>query len=96
MECPHAAARGTRVGTMWREDYARDATMNAPLTAIEVTGPVDEGEWLRAAAYNLAFDFMHDTEEDIYSWNDGTAFVEEGEGLPHRTEPATSRESCPA
>lgn len=34
----------------------------------------DESEWLRAAANNPAFDFLHDPAEDIYNRDDGKAF----------------------
>jgi hypothetical protein len=37
----------------------------------------DESEWLRAAAYNPAFDFLKDSEEDIYSLDDGKPFHDE-------------------
>lgn len=37
----------------------------------------DEGEWLRAAARNPAFDFLNETEEDIYSLHDGEVFRDE-------------------
>ncbi|HYE74299.1 MAG TPA: hypothetical protein VEF04_13255 [Blastocatellia bacterium] len=30
-----------------------------------------EGEWLQAASKNEAFDFLKDTDEDIYSLTDG-------------------------
>ena len=32
---------------------------------------VSESEWLQAAAKNEAFDFLNDSEEDIYSLTDG-------------------------
>jgi hypothetical protein len=34
----------------------------------------DETEWLEAASGNPAFDFLKDSEEDIYSENDGKPF----------------------
>jgi hypothetical protein len=34
----------------------------------------DESEWLQAASRNPAFDFLKDSEEDIYSENDGKPF----------------------
>ena len=34
----------------------------------------DEREWLRAAAHNPAFAFLHDAEEDIYTIADGKPF----------------------
>lgn len=37
----------------------------------------DETEWLRAAAHNPAFDFLKDSEEDIYSLADGEPFRDE-------------------
>jgi uncharacterized protein YuzE len=35
---------------------------------------IDEQEWLRAAARNSAFDFVNDSDEDIYTLNDGKPF----------------------
>lgn len=32
---------------------------------------IHEAEWLQAASKNEAFDFLNDTEEDIYSLADG-------------------------
>lgn len=42
------------------------------LYSIEEEG--DEIEWLQAAARNPAFDYLNDTEEDIYSLADGAPF----------------------
>lgn len=39
---------------------------------------IDEQEWLRAAASNPAFDFLHDPREDIYTLTDGEPFRDEG------------------
>jgi len=36
-----------------------------------------ETEWLRAAAANSVFDFLGDSEEDIYSLSDGKPFNDE-------------------
>lgn len=38
----------------------------------------EEREWLRAAASNPAFDFLKDTEEDIYTPEDGRPFGDQG------------------
>ena len=38
---------------------------------------IDETEWLKAAAHNPAFDFLNDSEEDIYSLTDGKPFNDE-------------------
>jgi hypothetical protein len=35
---------------------------------------IGEHTWLRAAAANPAFDFLHDTEEEIYTLADGKPF----------------------
>ena len=35
---------------------------------------IDEATWLRTAAKNPAFDFLHDPAEDIYSPDDGKPF----------------------
>ncbi len=47
----------------------------AACRAIETTGIVDddfdEPEWLEAASVNPSFGFLNDSEEDIYSENDG-------------------------
>lgn len=37
-------------------------------------GEWDEAEWLRAAARNPAFDFLRNSQEDIYSPTDGKPF----------------------
>jgi len=39
---------------------------------------IGEKEWLKAAADNPAFDFLKDTEEDIYSIGDGQPFNDQG------------------
>ena len=39
---------------------------------------IDEVEWLRAAAANLAFDFLKEPEEDIYTLADGRSFYDQG------------------
>jgi len=39
---------------------------------------INETEWLQAAAANPAFDFLKDTEEDIYTLSDGRPFYDEG------------------
>jgi hypothetical protein len=39
---------------------------------------ITEDEWLRAAAANAAFDFLHNPAEDIYSLDDGKPFHDEG------------------
>ena len=37
---------------------------------------IDEEEWLRAAAANPAFDFLKESEEDIYTLTDGRPFYD--------------------
>ncbi|MBI3761080.1 MAG: hypothetical protein HY260_04355 [Chloroflexi bacterium] len=37
----------------------------------------DETEWLRAAVSNPAFDFLNDSQEDIYTLADGKPFHDE-------------------
>jgi hypothetical protein len=39
---------------------------------------IDEMEWLRAAAANPAFDFLRESEEDIYTLADGRPFHDQG------------------
>jgi hypothetical protein len=39
---------------------------------------IDEKEWLRTAAANLAFDFLKEPEEDIYTLADGKPFHDQG------------------
>ena len=39
---------------------------------------IGESEWLRSAAANPAFAFLHDPREDIYSPTDGRPFSDEG------------------
>lgn len=39
---------------------------------------INEGEWLRAAAGNPAFDFLKDPVEDIYTLADGKPFYDQG------------------
>jgi hypothetical protein len=38
----------------------------------------DEKEWLRAGASNPAFDFLRDSEEDVYTLTDGEPFRDQG------------------
>lgn len=37
-------------------------------------GDWDEQEWLKSAARNPAFDYLHDPSEDIYTADDGEIF----------------------
>ena len=39
---------------------------------------ITEDEWLRVAAANAAFDFLHNPAEDIYTLDDGKPFHDEG------------------
>ncbi len=39
---------------------------------------IDDKGWLRAATTNPAFDFLKDTEEDIYTPADGRPFHDQG------------------
>lgn len=39
---------------------------------------MDETEWLRSAAANPAFDFLKESEEDIYTLADGRPFHDQG------------------
>ncbi|HEX9870179.1 MAG TPA: hypothetical protein VGC99_16615 [Candidatus Tectomicrobia bacterium] len=39
---------------------------------------IDEKEWLQAAASNPAFDFLKESEEDIYTLADGNPFDDKG------------------
>jgi hypothetical protein len=39
---------------------------------------IDEMEWLKAAASNPVFAFLHDPEEDIYTLEDGKPLDDEG------------------
>ena len=56
--------------------------MSGPLRVrVIVLYPVDdqwdETEWLQSAARNLAFDFLNDPTEDVYSLADGEPFRDE-------------------
>jgi hypothetical protein len=83
--------------------------METPMTAVEMSGIVDENnqlrlegslpikgpkrvrvivltsendefteaEWLKAASRNIAFDFLNDPAEDVYTRNDGQPFHDE-------------------
>ncbi|HZY43055.1 MAG TPA: hypothetical protein VFF59_13775 [Anaerolineae bacterium] len=56
---------------------AQGKAMRAPMTAVELTGMIDEpgeSEWLYAAARNPAFAFLHEPQEDIYTLDDGQPF----------------------
>ncbi len=69
-------------------DEQHELHLDAPLP---ITGPsrvriiilfpeqpdIDEGEWLKAAETNPAFDFLKEAREDIYTLNDGKPFSEE-------------------
>ena len=48
------------------------------LVPAEPGDDAEEGEWLRAAAGNPAFDFLKDPEEDIYTPADGRPFSDQG------------------
>lgn len=39
---------------------------------------IDEKVWARAAAENLAFEFLKDSSEDIYTLSDGKPFGDKG------------------
>ena len=39
---------------------------------------IDEQTWLSAASKSSAFDFLKDTEEDIYTLSDGKPFDDKG------------------
>lgn len=43
----------------------------------EESEDIEESEWLRVAASNPAFDFLKDSEEDIYTIADGVPFRDE-------------------
>jgi hypothetical protein len=51
--------------------------MEPTLTAIEMAGEWNEGEWLYAASVSPAFDFLRDPEEDIYRLTDGEPYHDE-------------------
>lgn len=38
----------------------------------------EDSDWLRAAAANPAFDFLRDPEEDVYTYDDGRPFGDQG------------------
>ncbi|MDO8726521.1 MAG: hypothetical protein Q7J35_10680 [Candidatus Methanoperedens sp.] len=48
--------------------------MDIKVKAIEITGTIDEKEWLDAVTSNPAFDFLKEPEEDIYTSEDGRPF----------------------
>jgi len=50
--------------------------MEVPMTTIEMTGTVDEAEWLKTSVNNPAFEYLCDPEEDIYTISDGKPFYE--------------------
>ena len=41
---------------------------------VQEDSDLDERTWFHAAASNPAFAFLHDSEEDVYSLNDGDPF----------------------
>ena len=51
----------------------KDAQVRVIVLVEEVNDLSDE-DWLQAATQNPAFDFLHDSEEDIYSVSDGKPF----------------------
>jgi hypothetical protein len=77
------------VEIMGRVDSEGQLHLDEPLTAI-TPGPVrvillapedediDERDWLKAAARNPIFDFLKDSEEDVYTISDGKPFDDEG------------------
>ncbi len=46
----------------------------SPLT--EITEEMSEMEWLKASLSNSAFEYLRDSEEDIYTIHDGKPFIE--------------------
>jgi len=73
------------IETTGRLDDQRHITLDEPLPEIYAEqvkvivlipeeDAISEGAWLRAAAKNPAFAFLHEAEEDIYSLEDGKAF----------------------
>jgi hypothetical protein len=46
----------------------------SPLT--EITEDWDEKEWLKSSLNNPSFQYLQDSEEDIYTINDGKPFYE--------------------
>jgi hypothetical protein len=50
------------------EDLEQDITANR---ALDLRRAIDLNNWLRAAASNPVFNFLHDPEEDIYTLNHG-------------------------
>ena len=47
--------------------WPADESIDEMLEIIQSWRDLDETEWLQAAASNLAFQFLHDPSEDIYS-----------------------------
>ncbi|HZG37303.1 MAG TPA: hypothetical protein VEZ50_01365 [Nodosilinea sp.] len=44
------------------------------IVLVEEANDLSDDDWLKAATQNPAFDFLHDSEEDIYSVSDGKPF----------------------
>jgi len=66
-------------------DHQNQITLDEPLPVAEPTRiriiifmpddvDIDEMTWLRSASVNPAFDFLKDSEEDIYTLEDGRPF----------------------
>ncbi len=52
--------------------------LNKNYTLLSDQTDIDEGEWIRAAANNPAFDFLKEPKEDIYTLTDGKPFHDQG------------------
>jgi hypothetical protein len=44
------------------------------IVLLPIDDQISEAEWLKAAAKNPAFEFLHDAAEDIYTLDDGKPF----------------------
>lgn len=44
------------------------------IVLVEEANDLSDDDWLKAATQNPAFDFLHASEEDIYSVSDGKPF----------------------
>lgn len=75
MKAYELPATVTANGSLTWPDFQLDpALKDALVEETKDDGEITDDEWVRSAAQNTAFDFLRDSEEDIYSVSDGKPF----------------------
>ncbi|MGG6238620.1 hypothetical protein ACQ4N7_08255 [Nodosilinea sp. AN01ver1] len=68
------AANGHLTWPEFQLDPALKDAQVRVIVLVEESTDIEEDEWLQSAAQNPAFSFLYDSEEDIYTVNDGKPF----------------------